>query len=105
MWFFGFILLVFVVAVIAGVVKGLTSTPEQIAEMQFGPFNHQMICPHCNTTGQIRTKPIEQKKGVSGGKATAAILTGGVSLLATGLSRKEKNTQAHCMNCSNTWFF
>jgi hypothetical protein len=38
-------------------------------------------------------------------QATAAVLTGGVSMLATGLSRKEKLTQARCDNCHNQWDF
>jgi hypothetical protein len=75
------------------------------AAAQFGPINAAMVCPHCQTKGQIRTKGITQKKGVSGGKATAAVLTGGVSLLAVGLSRKEASTQAHCDSCNNTWLF
>jgi ABC-type nickel/cobalt efflux system permease component RcnA len=71
----------------------------------FGHTSPAMICPHCQTKGQVRTKKISQKKGVSGAKATGAILTGGVSLLATGLSRKEDATQAHCDNCNSTWYF
>src|SRR6266436_5474504 len=39
-----------------------------------GPINPMMVCPHCNTS-QIRTKEVVNKKGVSGGKATAALLT------------------------------
>jgi uncharacterized paraquat-inducible protein A len=76
-----------------------------LAQSNYGKINEAMLCPHCNTAGKIRTKDIEQKKGVSGGKATAAVLTGGLSLLAVGLSRKEGATQAHCDNCRNTWFF
>jgi hypothetical protein len=45
------------------------------------------------------------KKGISGGKATGALLTGGVSILASGLSRKEKVTEARCANCRQTWHF
>lgn len=71
----------------------------------YGTTNTAMMCPHCNAVGKIRTKNVKQKKGVSGGKATAAVLTGGLSLLAVGLSRKEGATQAHCDNCQNTWFF
>lgn len=71
----------------------------------FGPLNPAMICPHCNTKGHIRTKEVESKKGISGGKATAALLTGGISLLATGLSRKEEATQARCGHCKNVWSF
>ena len=33
------------------------------------------------------------------------MLTGGRSLLVTGLSREEMATQAHCENCKNTWDF
>jgi hypothetical protein len=71
----------------------------------YGALNSAMICPHCNTRGQIRTKGVVNKKGVSGGKATAAIFTGGISLLATGLSRKEAATQARCGTCRNQWSF
>ena len=34
-----------------------------------------------------------------------AILTGGISMLATGLPRKEVSTEAHCNNCRSTWQF
>jgi hypothetical protein len=71
----------------------------------FGPLSRALICPHCQTKGQVRTKKITQKKGISGGKATGAVLTGGLSLLATGLSRKEAATQAHCDKCNSTWHF
>jgi len=98
-------IVIFVGVIIFGVIASLTATPEQVAQMQYGPINPLMVCPHCNSVGKIRTKPTTQKKGISGGKATAALLTGGISMLATGLSRKENSTQAHCTNCNNTWFF
>ena len=75
----------------------------RIAEANYGLLNEVMTCPHCQTNGSIRTKHIVQKKGISGGKATAAVITGGLSTLAVGLSRKEDSTQAHCDNCDNTW--
>jgi len=84
------------------------STEERTAffcEQKLGHPNDVMICPHCQTKGKVRTKMITQKVGVSGAKATGAILTGGVSLLATGLSQKENKTQAHCDNCGATWTF
>ncbi|EKD66970.1 MAG: hypothetical protein ACD_48C00651G0002 [uncultured bacterium] len=74
-------------------------------ENKYGSINPAMVCPQCQTTGKIRTKHITQKKGVSGGKAVAAIVTLGWSMLAVGLSRKEGTTQAHCDNCNNTWVF
>lgn len=86
-----------------------TLTPEQRAEQDafglWGALNAAMVCAHCQTKGQIRTKTIQKKQGISGGKATAAVLTGGVSMLATGLSREEGMTQAHCDTCNNTWNF
>jgi hypothetical protein len=77
----------------------------QKREGEYGLINKTMMCPHCQTNGKIRTKHITQKKGISGGKAVATILTGGLSLIAVGLSRKEGATQAHCDNCNNTWLF
>jgi hypothetical protein len=78
---------------------------ERNATWAHGKVNSQMVCPHCQTRGKVRVKAIEKKAGISGGKATAALLTGGISVLATGLSRKEELTQAHCDNCSSTWAF
>lgn len=69
----------------------------------YGPVNPVLRCPHCQAPGQVRTRTIKVKKGISGGKATGALLTGGVSLLATGLSRKSKAIQAHCGSCGITW--
>jgi hypothetical protein len=71
----------------------------------WGNLKEQIICPHCQTKGQVHTKMVKRKAGVSGGKATGAIITFGVSLLLTGLSRKEEVTEAHCCNCDSTWHF
>lgn len=68
-------------------------------------YNSAMICPHCQSKGTVKTEQVKQKKGVSGSKATAAVLTGGFSILATGLSRKETMTKAYCAKCSNIWYF
>lgn len=74
-------------------------------ELKWGLPNPAYICPHCQTKGRVFTKSVKRKKGVSGAKATGAVLTGGLSLLATGLSRKEGLTQAHCCNCDCSWDF
>ena len=70
---------------------------------KYGNINDQMVCPHCGKAGAIQTKQVSNKKGVSGGKAVAGLLTGGLSLLAVGLSRAENETQVHCRNCNSTW--
>ena len=75
------------------------------SNLRWGPLNPALFCPHCQTKGKVHTMPVNRKRGVSGGKATGALLTGGLSLLATGLSRKEQATQAHCDNCNSTWDF
>lgn len=72
---------------------------------KWGWVSPAMVCPHCQTKGKVRTTPVTKKKGISGAKATGAVLTGGLSVLATGLSRKENLTQAHCDNCNSTWVF
>jgi len=113
-WFFVFLVLGLLLW--AGIAQGIkdseamsTMSPDQRAAFRatqaHGPANGQMICPHCQVRGKVHTKKVTQKKGVSGGKATGAILTGGVSLLATGLSRKENATEAFCRNCSSIWHF
>ena len=84
-------------------------TPEELAEDKiasvYGPENPAMVCPHCQTKGHIRTKPIDKPAGISGGKAVGAVMTGGASLLVTGIGRTDQVTQAHCSECSNTWTF
>ena len=79
--------------------------PLPLVSWSLGRLNPAMVCPHCAATGAVYTKLVTQKIGISGGKATAALLTGGASLLVAGLSRKAKITEAHCTECNNTWHF
>jgi hypothetical protein len=55
--------------------------------------------------GRVVTEKVKVKRGISGGKATAAVLTAGLSLFATGLSRKDITTKAKCLNCNAEWYF
>jgi|WetSurMetagenome_2_1015567.scaffolds.fasta_scaffold22599_2 hypothetical protein len=64
-----------------------------------------VICPHCQEKGFVYTGIGKQKAGISGGKATGALLTGGLSLFATGLSRKVTVTLAYCKKCESQWQF
>jgi len=72
---------------------------------QLSVANPEMICPHCQTKGSVTTRQVKRKKGISGGKATAAVLTAGVSMLGTGLSRKQKVTEATCSHCHAVWSY
>jgi len=75
---------------------GLKKSPDKSGDSQ-------ILCPHCQVRGQVHTKRVKVKRGVSGGKTTGAVLTAGFSILATGLSRKETATRATCNNCHVTW--
>ncbi len=77
--------------------------PVTLNEIVYGSANEAIACPHCGAKGGVRTRRVSRKKGLSGGKTAAAILTGGVSILATGLSRREAATAMHCDNCGLDW--
>ncbi|MCK5828520.1 hypothetical protein KAH43_08380 [Candidatus Bipolaricaulota bacterium] len=64
-----------------------------------------MICPHCQTKGTVRTRVVEMKRGISGSKAMGGLVTGGISLLLTGLARKERVTRARCKHCRAVWHY
>jgi hypothetical protein len=119
LWIFAVIGGLLVAFIVVGKIIYLNLPPESQARVEdavkkskearenrkLGELNPLLFCPHCQTTGFVRAKPIVQKQGISGAKATGAVLTGGVSMLATGLSRKENRTQAHCDKCGSTWIF
>lgn len=63
----------------------------------------KIVCPHCTTSGHVTGHRTVVKRGISGGKATGAVLTAGLSLLATGLSRKEGVMAMSCDNCGMSW--
>lgn len=65
--------------------------------------DQHIVCPHCKTKGTVVRRNATVKRGISGGKATGALLTGGVSMLFTGLSRKQKVQQAMCTFCQTSW--
>lgn len=68
-------------------------------------LNGAMVCPHCQGSNCVMTRSKSKKKGVSGSKLTGAYFTFGFSMLATGLSRKEKVTEAKCKRCGSVWSF
>ncbi len=72
-------------------------------EAKGGSKDELIVCPHCQTRGRVTTRQVRRKKGISGGKATGALLTGGLSILATGLSRKEAVIELRCGACGVVW--
>jgi hypothetical protein len=72
---------------------------------KYMPGGERMACPHCQKKGEVFTWPVSVKRGISGGKAAAAILTAGISVLFVGLSRREELTEARRENCEARWKF
>lgn len=62
-----------------------------------------IVCPHCQRSGRVSTRSVKVKRGISGGKVAGAFVTSGVSILATGLSRKQAATAMHCGHCGVDW--
>lgn len=63
----------------------------------------RIICPHCHVAGRVTVTLTSRKRGISGGKATGAVVTGGASVWLTGLSRREGVREMTCGNCGVTW--
>jgi transcription elongation factor Elf1 len=91
---------------VLGLLAGAGKTLHDIhLAQEYGRINAIIVCPHCQTKGVVRSKPIDRKTGISGGKIAAAVLLSPLTLLATGVSRTERATQAHCGHCGSTWAF
>lgn len=59
-----------------------------------------ICCPKCKGTN---TEVITfNAKKLSAGKVAAGVMTGGLSLLATGINSKNK-TKYYCRDCGNRW--
>lgn len=70
------VVLVVLLAPVVIYVRGrLDMTPaerqEESTRKQWGDTNSALVCPHCQTQGQVRTMSVQRKKGISGGKAAA----------------------------------
>lgn len=95
----------FAIIAIAAVLIYFVAMAEKGKAMVKTTRDAKIICAQCHSAGHVTTSAVSLKKGISGGKATGAILTGGLSLLAVGLSRKEDATEAKCSHCGSVWHF
>jgi len=89
------------VGIIAGVIVVIWFVSTQNKEAAKGA--EQLVCPHCHTRGTVTGKSGISSKGVSGGKAAGAVVTGGLSVFATGLSKNERVRKLTCSKCNSTW--
>ncbi|MGV7234944.1 MAG: hypothetical protein ACQ9ET_01695 [Nitrosomonadaceae bacterium] len=62
-----------------------------------------LVCPRCQTKGNVTTRTVSAKTGFSTVKTSFAVVTGGYSTLLTGLAKKEYVAEAHCDACGSTW--
>lgn len=106
----GIILILFMAACVWVIVmqvkriKQRRAAGESLVDIAAGNMRRpEMVCPHCQTKGSVLVSKARRKSGLSGGKATGAVLTGGVSVLATGLSRKQSVQACQCTNCGMKW--
>jgi len=109
------VLFIFVVIMVFAVIYGNSDEGKKAIEeaekkekrekLHKKSMNKKILCPHCQEKGYVTTKKVKKKKGISGAKATGAVLTAGVSILATGLSKKEDITEAKCSNCDQVWYY
>lgn len=96
------ILLVWVPLVLAGLVAGAAGAIMTQKAQEAKP-NESIVCKFCQTKGTVHTGARVRKQGISGGKATGALFTGGLSMLVTGLSRKQQVTHLWCDECGMAW--
>lgn len=73
------------------------STNRRTTSYAYGAVASEVICPHCNTKGQVRKRSKEiteesREKGIIG--ATIGRKT---------ITKKGSVTQLHCDNCDVTW--
>lgn len=91
------------IIIIAFVAIVLIGGWSQYKQWEATPPNPHIVCKHCGTKGTVKTRQMPRKKGISGGKATGALMTGGLSMGLTGLSRKQTVTEMTCTNCKTVW--
>lgn len=65
---------------------------DQLNAAMFGPINVHLVCPHCATSGQVRT--------TTSVRSTTAVTNTIAKVSAT---TKRTVTQRHCDKCQTTW--
>jgi hypothetical protein len=102
------IILIVVGILVAGIAMGIKdSTPDSrtgISPAQARAHQQALIiCPYCQNRGGVTWHQVKRKQGISGAKATGAVLTGGLSVVATGLSKKGFVRACSCAICGMKW--
>jgi hypothetical protein len=67
-------------------------------------LNSKLTCPYCKVQGLVGTRQVKVKRSSSGARSTGSFVTGGLSVLTTGLSKRVVVTEAACGKCNSTWY-
>lgn len=63
-----------------------------MAMERYGAINANLICPHCQTKGKVRSKSVEE-----------ITKTKVVPVIGNNIKSRRRVTQIHCDNCDITW--
>lgn len=77
--------------------------PDGTPEQRHAHRDSQIVCPHCQERGHVRSQAIRRNQRLSLKKAGGAVATLGMSAPLTGLSKKQAVTQMSCTNCGVSW--
>lgn len=65
---------------------------DQLNTALFGPINALLVCPHCTTTGQVRSKA-----------AIRSVTSVSNTIAKVSATTTRQVTQRHCDKCQTTW--
>lgn len=65
---------------------------QNLHSSQFGSTNQNLICPHCQTKGQVRSKSSEE-----------VTRTKVIPIVGNTIKARREVLQMHCDNCGTTW--
>lgn len=91
------------VVVVLGGIGYAAYKVNQWHDEEAGKGADKILCPHCGVRGCVTGRSMVRGKGISGGKATAGLMTGGLSLPFAGLSKNQRVRTLKCSNCNSTW--
>ena len=71
-------------------------SPDQRLAYAFGSKNEHLVCPHCQTKGEVRAKRVSRTVTTTGN-------VGGILKTDTNSQTINHVTQHHCDKCGTTW--
>jgi len=78
--------------------------PEAVQAIAVPVQTGRANCQYCNGIGTVVVQQVKRKKGVSPGKIAGAVVTGGISLVGTGVAKKVWMNQLTCTACQMKWY-